>query len=161
KINNNLPTVAVHEFAIHPTAGEMVIATHGRSLWVVDISGLRQVTAATVKADAQLMKPTTAIKWKTEANHGRTNRRFVGENPVTGATLFYALGKKAEKASIKVMDHEGKTVREINVSTEPGLHRVVWNLSAIASGRPAGTEGGDAAAGGGRGGPRGGGGGGA
>src|SRR5262249_3223369 len=32
KINNNLPTVAVHEIAIHPTAGEIVAATHGRSL---------------------------------------------------------------------------------------------------------------------------------
>ena len=36
KINNNLPTVAVHEVAIHPTAGEIVAATHGRSLWIVD-----------------------------------------------------------------------------------------------------------------------------
>lgn len=32
RINNNLPTVAVHEVAIHPTAGEIVAATHGRSL---------------------------------------------------------------------------------------------------------------------------------
>ena len=34
KINNNLPTVAVHELAQHPTTGEMVAATHGRSLWI-------------------------------------------------------------------------------------------------------------------------------
>ena len=37
KINNNLPTVAVHELAIHPTAGEMVAATHGRSAWVLQL----------------------------------------------------------------------------------------------------------------------------
>src|SRR5205807_1078493 len=45
KLNNNLPTVAVHELAIHPTAGEMVAATHGRSLWVLDVTPLRQMSA--------------------------------------------------------------------------------------------------------------------
>src|SRR5262249_29963384 len=44
KINNNLPTVAVHEFAFHPTAGEVVAATHGRSLWILDVTPLRQMT---------------------------------------------------------------------------------------------------------------------
>src|SRR5262249_12423835 len=72
KINNNLPTVAVPEFAIHPTAGEVVIATHGRSLWVCDVSALRQITPEARKADAFLFKPTTAIRWRTEASHGRT-----------------------------------------------------------------------------------------
>ena len=43
KLNNNLPTVAVHEVAIHPTAGEIVAATHGRSLWILDVTALRQM----------------------------------------------------------------------------------------------------------------------
>src|SRR5262249_25644872 len=41
KINNNLPTVAIHEIAVHPTAGGIVAATHGRSLWVLDVGALR------------------------------------------------------------------------------------------------------------------------
>jgi photosystem II stability/assembly factor-like uncharacterized protein len=49
KINNNLPTVAIHEFAQHPTTGEMVAATHGRSLWVVDVTPLRQLTPELLK----------------------------------------------------------------------------------------------------------------
>src|SRR5262249_5358083 len=40
KLNNNLPTVAIHEIAIHPTAEEIVVATHGRSIWVLDIAPL-------------------------------------------------------------------------------------------------------------------------
>src|SRR5439155_12027877 len=155
KINNNLPTVAIHEFAIHPTAGEMVIATHGRSLWVVDISGLRQIKAATLTATAQLMKPTTAIRWRPEPSRGRTNRRFVGENPPDGVQLFYLLGKKAEKASLKIVDPEGKTVRTLTASREPGLHRMVWNLRRAperqpgAGGPGAGAAGGRVRAGGG------------
>jgi photosystem II stability/assembly factor-like uncharacterized protein len=130
KINNNLPTVAVHEFAIHPTAGEVVIATHGRSLWVCDVSALRQITPESRKADAFLYKPISAIRWRTEPGHGRTGRRFVGENPPAGATLYYSLTKKPEKISLKVVDVEGKTVRELEASGTPGLHKVNWNLAA-------------------------------
>ena len=57
KINNNLPTVAVHELAIHPTAGEIVAATHGRSLWVLDVSALRQMTPEVVKAAGAPVRP--------------------------------------------------------------------------------------------------------
>jgi photosystem II stability/assembly factor-like uncharacterized protein len=156
KINNNLPTVAVHEFALHPTAGEMVAATHGRSLWVVDVSGLRQITSDALKGPATLMRPTSAIRWRSEPRRGGTNRRFVGENPASGAQIYYALGKKAEKASLKIVDHEGKTVRELTASTEPGFHRVVWNLSRAAQGQRPGEGGGAGGPGGGRGGAGGG-----
>src|SRR5262249_5596308 len=166
KIKNTLPTGATHEFAIHPTAGEVVIATHGRSLWVCDVSALRQITPEARKADAFLYKPTSAIRWRTEPAHGRTGRRFVGENPPPGAMVYYSLAKKAEKIALKVVDVEGKTVRELEASGSPGLHKVNWNLAAAsprqqggpAGGRgqggrgPGGGGGGGGAGGGGRGG---------
>jgi photosystem II stability/assembly factor-like uncharacterized protein len=130
KINNNLPTVAVHEFAIHPTAGEIVAATHGRSIWICDVTALRQITTAARKADAFLYKPTAAVRWRTDPGRGRTGRHFTGENPPQGATLWYSLDKKAEKASVKIIDIEGKTVRELPADTSPGLHKVSWNLAS-------------------------------
>jgi photosystem II stability/assembly factor-like uncharacterized protein len=138
KINNNLPTVAVHEFAIHPTSGEVVIATHGRSLWVADISALRQLTAKARAADVFLCQPTPAIRWRTEPSHGRTNRRFVGENPPAGAAIWYALAQKPEKVSLKIVDIEGQTVRELPASSSVGLHKVDWNLSRAQAMRPQG-----------------------
>ena len=81
KLNNNLPTVAVHEVAIHPTNGEMVAATHGRSLWACDISALRQLSAEHVKEKIALFKPAEVIRWQSEPARGRTNRRFTGTNP--------------------------------------------------------------------------------
>ncbi|HEV3255867.1 MAG TPA: PDZ domain-containing protein, partial [Gemmataceae bacterium] len=129
KINNNLPTVAIHEFAIHPTAGEVVVATHGRSLWVCDVSALRQITPEARRAAAFLYKPTSVIRWRREPRHGRSGRRFVGENPASGATIYYSLRRKAETANLRIVDIEGKTVRELHADTEPGLHTVNWNLA--------------------------------
>src|SRR5262249_40552012 len=118
KINNNLPTVAIHEIAIHPTAGEIVAATHGRSLWVLDVTALRQMSADTLKADATLFRPNVVIRWRNEPGHGSLyghgSRRFAGKNPPTGAQIYYALGKKATKVTLKVVDYAGQTVKEYN-----------------------------------------------
>jgi photosystem II stability/assembly factor-like uncharacterized protein len=134
RLNTNLPTVAVHEFAIHPTAGEIVAATHGRSLWILDVSALRQLTPETLKAVAFLYQPNSAVRWKNEPNRGRTNRRFAGDNPQRGAMIYYTLANKAEKASLKVLDVDGKTVlRELSVSTQPGLHASNWALNRAAT----------------------------
>jgi hypothetical protein len=151
KLNNNLPTVAVHDFAFHPTAGEIVAATHGRSLWILDVTALRQMTPEVLKAQVYLFKPNAAVRWHFEPNHGRTNRRFVGENPPFGAEIYYVLQKKAEKISLKILDFEGKTVRELQAGAEPGLHRVVWDLARSPTGRGAGR--GASGPGGGPGGP--------
>ena len=74
KINNNLPTVAVHEVAVHPTAGEIVAATHGRSLWILDVTALRQMATETIKDEPTLYKPNTVIRWQQLPSRGRLRR---------------------------------------------------------------------------------------
>jgi S1-C subfamily serine protease/photosystem II stability/assembly factor-like uncharacterized protein len=135
KINSNLPTVAIHEFAQHPTGNDVVVATHGRSLWIVDAGPLRQMTSESVEAPAWLYEPTPVVRWRSEPERGTGGgaQRFVAPNPPRGATIAYSLRKKAEKAAIRVVDFTGQTVREIEAKTEPGLHLATWDLS----GRPA------------------------
>jgi hypothetical protein len=127
-----MPTVAVHELAIHPTAGEMVAATHGRSLWVLDITPLRQMTAPVLKAKAHLFQPHTVTKWRSKPYRGSPfgdgSRFFTGENPPGGMQIYYALTQKAAKATLKVQDFAGKTMAELKPALTPGLHRAEWNL---------------------------------
>jgi photosystem II stability/assembly factor-like uncharacterized protein len=135
KINNNLPTVAVHELAQDAASGDMVAATHGRSLWVLNVTPLRQMKTETLKAQATLYRPATAMRWHREPTrgtpYGSGNHRFAGENPPAGAQIYYSLTAKAEKVQLKIVDYSGKTVRELPVKKEqlvPGLHRVPWEL---------------------------------
>lgn len=156
RINNNLPTVAVHEVAVHPTAGEIVAATHGRSLWIMDVTALRQMTPTALKAKATLYQPNSVTRWRTlpgrTSVYGVGSRRFVGQNPPNDAQIFYSLTKKAEKVSLKVMDVAGKTVRELTARADPGLHLIHWDLMAAGGGGgPGGLGGGRQAAGGGEG----------
>jgi S1-C subfamily serine protease/photosystem II stability/assembly factor-like uncharacterized protein len=142
KINNNLPTVAVHELAIHPTAGEMVAATHGRSLWVVDITPLRQMTAEVVQAPTYLFEPNTVVRWRGEPSRGigGGSQFFAGSNPSRSATLTYLLSEKAKRVTLRVVDHTGTTIRTIPGRTDAGLHSLTWDLTRSQQ-RPTGGTG--------------------
>jgi hypothetical protein len=139
KFNNNLPTVAVHEFAIHPTANEIVAATHGRSLWIADVTHLRQMTPTTLVADAHLYKPNNAVRWRREPSRGSAGTRaFSGEAPPNGSRIFYSLGKDAQSVEITVTNLLGEVFYRTSGETEAGLHSVNWNLSRQAAGQQGG-----------------------
>jgi len=128
RFGKSLPTVSVHDFAQHPTRGELVAATHGRSLWILDVTTLRQVTPQAIAETAHLYTPGPAILWKNEPSVGSTLRRYVGENPPSGAILSYSLGKKAARVKLSILDLAGESVRDLEASLDPGLHRVEWDL---------------------------------
>jgi photosystem II stability/assembly factor-like uncharacterized protein len=138
KLNNNLPTVAVHELAQQATTGDMVAATHGRSLWVLNVTPLRQMSAGVLRANAHVYQPASVVRWRSEPDrwsiYGTGARRFTGENPQRGAEIYYHLLKKADKLSLKILDHNGKEVRDLGAKNEPGLHKANWNLTRFASG---------------------------
>jgi photosystem II stability/assembly factor-like uncharacterized protein len=138
KINNNLPTVAIHELAQHPTAGDLVAATHGRSVWIVDINALRQLKPAIVKAPATLLAPKPAVHWRQEFRrgtmYGTGNREYAGQNPEAGAFIYYSLTKKVNSVRLAIQDFTGKEVMNLPVKNEPGLHRVTWNLRGSVTG---------------------------
>jgi len=149
----NMPTVAVHDFAISAKAGELVAASHGRGLWIHDLALLRQVTKDTSLADVQLFKPQPATLWA-----GSITRRyygeqfFTGQNPAAGANIFLSLPKDAKQAALKITDTDGKLVRDLPVRTNAGLQVITWDLRrARTGGGPGGGFGGLAGGGGGRG----------
>jgi len=129
-LNTNLPTVAVHDFAFHPNNGEVVAATHGRSLWIADITAIHQFAEKQLQSPT-LYKPNTAIRWRREPSRGGTNRAFVGENPASGASIYYSLPEKAKEVSVKISNALGQTVREIRSPAEAGLHRAAWDLTIV------------------------------
>lgn len=137
KLNGDtLPTVAIHEFAQPTTVNEIVVATHGRSIWILDVTALRQLTPTVVaSSEPRLLNPSTAVRWQTVP--GGTGpffgsmRKFTGTNPPRGALIDYVLPRKAQRVTLNVKDVAGRNIAELKASNEPGLHRVSWNLQTI------------------------------
>jgi hypothetical protein len=123
---------------------EAVLATHGRSLWVLDVSPIRQMTEEVLAKDAWLFAPEAVVRTRRSPERGESGtRRFVGENPASDASIYYFLRARAKDLKISILELSGELVRQLE---EPpgslGLHHVSWDLRrAGRSGGPArGTQ---------------------
>jgi hypothetical protein len=145
QFNQTLPTVAIHEIAMHPDVPEIVLATHGRSLWACDVSPLRRLTPKKLTSEVALLKPADIIRWRRSPRRGGTNRRYVGTNPSNSARLWYTLPADVEKATLRIDNTAGDKVAELNGGTEAGLQVVQWNLTQASRqrGRPTTVPNGD------------------
>lgn len=142
KLGSNLPTVPVYEFAVHPTAGDLVAATHGRSIWILDVGILRQVSKESLAKSASLFAPKATYRWRNdpERGGGSGHSLYYGENPPAGVQLGYSLGAVPKEATLKIFDINGALMREFPVEKKAGLKILQWDLRA--SGRNQGAFGG-------------------
>jgi hypothetical protein len=128
----DLPTVAVHDLLIHPRDRDLVIGTHGRSIYVIDdIGPLEQMTAEVLAKPAHFftVRPTVAFKW--QSSPPPPAHEFIGQNPAYGALLRYHLKTgAAQPVSIVITDSMGAKVAALNGASTAGLHQVAWNLQA-------------------------------
>jgi photosystem II stability/assembly factor-like uncharacterized protein len=127
-----LPTVAVDDIVIHPREMDLVIATHGRSLYILDdIRPLQEFTRDVAAAAAHLFNPREAVgfyEWPGWAEW-EGNGVFRGQNPPAGATFtFYIREYTGDGVSLAIADSAGKPVANLNAPGTPGFNRLTWNL---------------------------------
>jgi photosystem II stability/assembly factor-like uncharacterized protein len=130
ELKNNMPTVAFNDLVIHPRDNDLVLATHGRGVWILDnLNPLQQLDA---RKEVQLFTIPTAqmINYTRKGSHVG-DMIFRGENPRSGAMIDYylkeAVVKKDISLSIKTLD--GKLIRKITADTSQGINRVYWDFN--------------------------------
>ncbi len=138
KFMTNLPTVPVHDLKIHPRERELIAGTHGRSIWIVDIAPLQQLTDSAVIADAYVFQPKVAYQYsQPPLGGGSTGHKvFRAQSPQYGAEIVYRLARgsseRRARTRIAILDAKGDTVRTLQGPASAGVHRVTWNFA----GRP-------------------------
>jgi len=129
ELKNNMPTLPFNDLVIHERDNDLVLATHGRGIWILDsLNALQEMTAQTLAADAALfsIEPADQIRYTNlKAHTGDMIHR--GENPPNGAIIDYWLAAKAE-VTLAIHDSDGALVQRLRPATARGINRVVWNL---------------------------------
>jgi hypothetical protein len=155
KLTANLPTTRYDDIVIHPRTKDLILATHGRGMWVLDdASPIAEWTPAIAEKRAHLFavpRATLMVYWEDVSN--MNHYFFSAENPAEGATFTYHLGQPAQKVRLVVANAGGKVIREVSGPATAGqIHRVNWDLRFAVppgSGRGGGGgEGGDEGGGG-------------
>jgi len=130
----NLPTVAVHDILIHPRENDLILGTHGRSIWIFDdATPIQQMGPEIAMSDVHLFDIRPALRFTTRfARYGIGNKVFTGPNPPYGALITYYLREKPdEKTTVKIqiLDGAGRVIRELTqIPKEKGLNRTAWDL---------------------------------
>jgi hypothetical protein len=167
KMMTDMPTVAVHDLVIHPRDNDLIAATHGRSLWILDdITPLQQLTPGVIASDAYAFSNRVATIWKA-ISRGATRGHFLfqGRNPLTidqrapanspselgnSATVSFYVGRvPSGPAKIEISGSEAGQTFTADIEVTPGINRYFWPLRFGAAG--AGGRGGGGRGGGGRG----------
>lgn len=126
-----LPTVPVYDIKQHPREGDLVIATHGRSVWIMDdirfLAGLDD-TAVVSPLHLFPLRDVTP-KWKLAYNGLWSHKLFRAPNPPMGLKIDYWVAEyQGEEVSVTIENEKGVTVKKLSGSGAPGFNRVVWNL---------------------------------
>lgn len=126
---NEFPTVAIHDVQIHPRDQDLILATHGRGLWTMDVSALEQLTTENMGKDVFVCKPQIAY------NMGRFagapwdgDQTFLAPNSQPGTSVFYWLKAKVTgEVKVSIQDASGTQISEYTGSGNEGLNSVRWN----------------------------------
>jgi photosystem II stability/assembly factor-like uncharacterized protein len=147
----NLPTVAVTDLVVKDN--DLVVGTNGRSIWILDdLTPVREWSKEIEAKDVHLFPVQPTIRWRLAGTFEEGDRRGAGKNPPIGAIVHYSLKAKPKREiTLEVLDSNLKLVKKLSskpepaepvdegsyaapeepkaaLSTEPGLHRVGWDL---------------------------------
>ncbi len=132
QFNAKVPPVAVRDMAVHPKTNDLVLATHGRGILIVDdISPLRNLAQNILDADAALLptRPTPV----TNGHFGAAfpgNGGWTGPNSTEEAVIMYYLKDRATTGDVKVEIYGkgGNLIQTVPGTKRKGINRVTWNM---------------------------------
>ena len=127
----DFPAVAVRDIAIQPRDHDLVLATHGRGIWIIDdLTPLRALTPAMLQSEAVFL-PTRPQQQRLSTNGGwmEGDAGYSGQSASDDVTITYYQKSRHlfGKLKLEVLDAQGKLVEALPASKRRGINRVSWS----------------------------------
>ena len=129
---SNFPAVAVRDLAVQRRNGDLVIATHGRGIWIIDdLAALRALTPQVLTSDFMFL-PVRPAQERLSGFGGWPggDAAFTGQNPPGGAVINYYQKTRHVfgRLKLEIFGADGKLVDTLPASKHKGINRVVWSM---------------------------------
>ena len=129
---HNFPSVAVRDIVVQPRERDLVVATHGRGIWIIDdITPLRHLTPELLSKEATFLEGRPAQqRINTSGGWPEGSAAFSGPNPPNGAWITYYQRKRHifGRMKLEVFDSTGKLVDTLPSNNRRGISRVEWPM---------------------------------
>ena len=129
----DFPAVAVRDLVVQPRDGDLVLATHGRGIWIIDdLTPLRSLTPALLQQEAVFL-PTRAQQQRISTNGGwaEGDASYAGTSASNDVTVTYYQRARHLFGPLKleVLDAQGKVLDTLPASKRRGINRVAWPMN--------------------------------
>ena len=128
---SNFPAVAVRDIVVHPRESDLVLATHGRGIWIIDdISPLRALTPQLMAKDAVLLPSKATQYLSAGGGWAEGDSTFFGPSRNDNAFItYYQRGRHIfGDLKIEIFDANGKLVDTVEGTKHRGLNRATWSM---------------------------------
>jgi len=132
RMRGNIPKVSVRDMVIQTRESDLVLATHGRGILVIDdITTLRKFTPETMNREVAFLPSRPFVIGKVNMNFGFAgDDEYIGPNPPDAATITYYLKKRHifGDMHLEIYDKDGKQVKKLPAGKRKGINRVSWTV---------------------------------
>ena len=128
-----LPMVPVHDLVVHPRDADLIIATHGRGIYVMDIAPLEDLGEDVLTKALHVFPPRDAYQLARGFQQGYEGHRgWKARNPSTSANFhFYVRDDLDDAIEVRVLDAAGNQLfKRTDPDRKAGLHTVTWRPSS-------------------------------
>jgi len=128
KMKGNMPTQPVHDLKIHPRENDLIVATHGRGIFIADISSLQELTTEVLAKEAHLFSIEPKFKWNEINRKESSSLNFNGRSEPAAIAINYYL-KAKPGGEVKIAIYKGHMlINEVKGTANPGLNSVMWDM---------------------------------
>ncbi len=130
-LGSGMPVVAVRDLFVQDRDSDLIAATHGRGVWVLDVEAVRQVTAKVAAQPAHLFAVEPAVLWKMASRGLQGHKEYLADNPPYGATFHVWLAAAPTAAPVlTVHDVAGAEIARVEGRAVAGLQPIQWDARA-------------------------------
>jgi photosystem II stability/assembly factor-like uncharacterized protein len=129
-LRNNMPFCPIEDLKIHPRENELIVGTHGRSMWIADISYLAEVSAEVLNMSSFMFQPVDAVQWHSIDNSTTSSSNFNGESREAGVSFYYYIKAKPKAVTIEVLEGS-RVIYKRSGETAAGVNKLQWGFEQI------------------------------
>jgi photosystem II stability/assembly factor-like uncharacterized protein len=130
RMQNNMPTNAVHDLCIHPRENDLVVGTHGRGIYITNIAPLQELNPEVISKDVHLFDIKSTTQWVVRRGMNVSgHRHFTADNEPFGVAIKYYLKQDSDKkVQIIITNSYGEKVVSLSGQNKAGINSVHWEL---------------------------------
>jgi photosystem II stability/assembly factor-like uncharacterized protein len=130
RMKNGITTNPVHDLAIHPRDRELIVGTHGRGIFIADISGLQPLTPAVLSSDAYLVPMVPTMQYAGSLRPFVASLNYAGQSREPGVHINYYLKSAATGVTVRVYDGARMIAETTSAPGNAGLNTLRWTMQS-------------------------------